>query len=94
MSGGIGLSQAGGFTGAATPAAGGPGRTAAGGAMPAAGRPNQGGLGGFPFGGMGAGKGGEDQTHTNKWRVEGQLFDDADDAASFNGVVGKDPGKR
>jgi uncharacterized protein YukE len=52
--------------------------------------------GGMPMGmGAGAGQGGGDQTRgPSKWRTQGQLFDDDDPAASFNGVVGEDPGAR
>jgi hypothetical protein len=48
---------------------------------------------GLPMGGAGkGGKGDEDQTHTNKWLVQGQLFDDGDDpAGQFGGIVGRDP---
>lgn len=68
---------------------GAPGGAAAGGG--AAGRPAQGGFGGVPLGGMGANQGEGDKTHTNKWRVEGSLFDEDDPAGSFQGIVGKDP---
>lgn len=57
--------------------AGGPGGTPMGGGMPMG-------------GGAGGGQGG-DQTRQSKWRTQGQLFDDADPAANFSGVVGKDP---
>jgi hypothetical protein len=49
-------------------------------------------MGGMPMGGAGAGGGqGGDQTRQSKWRTQGQLFDDADPAANFSGVVGRDP---
>jgi hypothetical protein len=50
----------------------------------------QGAFGGMPMGGMGAGQGG-DQSRQSKWRTTGQLFDDQDPAASFSGIVGRDP---
>jgi uncharacterized protein YukE len=50
-------------------------------------------MGGMPMGGMGGGggQGGGDQTRQSKWRTTGSLFDDQDPAATFNGVVGRDP---
>jgi hypothetical protein len=48
-------------------------------------------MGGMPMGGAGGGGQGGDQTRQSKWRTQGQLFDDADPAANFSGVVGKDP---
>ena len=52
----------------------------------------------MPMGGMGgmaAGQGGGDTTRgASKWRTQGQLFDDDDPAANFNGVVGEDPANR
>jgi hypothetical protein len=44
--------------------------------------------------GAGADQKGEDETHTSKWRVEGQLFDETDPVATFNGVVGTEPAKK
>lgn len=71
------------------------GKAAPGGAAsaggPTAGRPAQGGFGGLPLGGLGANQGEGDKTHTNRWRVEGSLFDEDDPAGTFQGVVGKDP---
>ena len=53
--------------------------------------------GGMPMGGgMGGGHGGGgDQTRGgSKWRTQGQLFDEDDPAATFNGIVGEDPANR
>jgi hypothetical protein len=45
--------------------------------------------------GAGAGQGGGDQTRgASKWRTQGKLFDDADPAESFSGIVGEDPANR
>lgn len=67
---------------------GAPGGVASGGGTA---KPGQGGFGGVPLGGMGADQGEGDKTHTNKWRVEGSLFDEDDPASTFQGIVGKDP---
>jgi hypothetical protein len=50
----------------------------------------------MPMSGMGGGHGGGgDQTRGgSKWRTQGQLFDDDDPAATFNGIVGEDPANR
>jgi uncharacterized protein YukE len=52
---------------------------------------------GMPMGGMGGAHGGGqggDQTRTSKWRTQGQLFEEDDPAATFNGIVGEDPANR
>ncbi|HEU5472157.1 MAG TPA: hypothetical protein VFV67_16005 [Actinophytocola sp.] len=59
------------------------------------GGPTGGPVGGMPMGAMGAGAGqGGDQARTSKWRTQGQLFDDDDPAATFDGIVGEDPANR
>ncbi len=82
--------------GAQSPENAGDVRTPAPAGASAGGGPGGGGPGGAPMGGMpmgGAGGGGQggDQARQSKWRTQGQLFDDADPAANFSGVVGKDP---
>ncbi|MPZ82358.1 MAG: hypothetical protein GEV28_18940 [Actinophytocola sp.] len=84
------------MVGAGSPDTGGDQRAAAasaGGGGAGGGASGQGAMGGMPMGGMGAGQGGGDQTRQSKWRTTGQLFDDADPAANFSGVVGRDPGE-
>jgi hypothetical protein len=69
-----------------------PGSAAASGG-PAAGRQGQ--FGGIPIaGGLAAGQGSEDATRTSKYRIQGNLFDDPDQASSFDGIVGTDPANR
>jgi hypothetical protein len=46
--------------------------------------------------GMGAAGhgGGGDQERTSKWRTQGQLFENDDPVAEFDGIVGDDPANR
>jgi hypothetical protein len=100
--GGAGQQPAfGGATGAQSP--GGehvPAAAVAGGGGPSGG-PGQGvpagGVGAMPMGmgmGAGAGQGGDQTREASKWRTQGKLFDDADPAESFSGIVGEDPANR
>jgi hypothetical protein len=92
-----GTPQPGAMVGAGSPDATGADRAAAASATGASGGPGgsgtgqPGAVGGMPMGGMGAGGQGGDQTRQSKWRTTGQLFDEQDPAASFSGVVGRDP---
>jgi uncharacterized protein YukE len=81
------------MVGSQAPDTGGTDQRAAAAASAGGGAPGGGGatpMGGMPMGGA-AGQGGGDQTRQSKWRTTGSLFDDVDPAASFTGVVGKDP---
>lgn len=51
------------------------------------------GPGGLPLGAPGAAQGDGDKSRTNKWRVQGHLFDEDRRAARFTGVLGREAAK-